>query len=641
MSSADAAKQLIASAVAPGAPVVDDRFVDSDDEDSGGSSGTSAGAGVPAGAAQAGAAISKPGFIGAAARLALAAGVRPALTAVAAAAQRAVFQTAAGTAVSSCQLAPAATIASPPARHWDASEPLYKLLRRGDPVSAQWAEDGEWYRAVITSVTHGGFPNAAYGLRYERYGNEESEVPVDRIQLLPGVDYASLQEAGPFPHSGGAAAVSTSSQGAAATQPQQQRARYAPGSFLDRLHKQAAAREGRTVTEVTAAAAHEAALLASRVAALAAELRSLLTGAEPLVAVSAHAGAGTTAGAAAQPPVASPAVVRFCAGMAELLPDDRVEGETHTGRGAGEDGRGIFRTPGQHAAADAGATSAAASDSRPLCKVHASAAMTVIAADAEAVRLRAATEAAAGVAAGFGLGASSTAPASVRLQRIVLALLSGVPAAPLAAQSVVMGAAPPPPAGPCRSGDTCRFKHVAPLTLCAALLRVMQEVADTSASLGERASAGNERTEVAPSAQPVSGNAAATRPLVDNTRHPPGAAQALPSTAAPAPAAVAVERPAAVAPAAPAPAFRLEEEGGTGGLAMPGQSNPLAQAVLLSRMVVPAQAASQFPQNPRQPSAAGVMEAGGGESTGPRAVEAPAGGSSWRDRMAARLAAKK
>jgi hypothetical protein len=169
------------------------------------------------------------------------------------------------------------------------------------------------------------------------------------------------------------------------------------------------------------------------------------------------------------------------------------------------------------------------------------------------------------------------------------------------------------------------------------MLSLMQQVADSSdgnARLGEDSSAAIERAQVTPVAQSLMGDAAAARLLIGDTRHHSGAAP--PSTAA-----ATVERPAAVVPAAPAPAFRLEEEGGTGGLAMPGQSNPLAQAVLLSRMVVPEQAASRSPQEPVHPGAAAAMGAGGADTTGPRAVEAPTGGSSWRDRMAARLAAKK
>lgn len=107
-----------------------------------------------------------------------------------------------------------------------ASQPLYALLRAGHRVEALFAADGRWYAGRIVSVTHGGYPSAKYDVSFDGYGGEvEAGVPVDRIRAVAGTDYCDLKQQEGAPRDAG----SSSSEDAAGR-------RYAPGSFLQRLH---------------------------------------------------------------------------------------------------------------------------------------------------------------------------------------------------------------------------------------------------------------------------------------------------------------------------------------------------------------------------------------------------------------------
>ena len=69
--------------------------------------------------------------------------------------------------------------------------PIWKRLVLGQSVEARFSEDGCWYPAEIRQVTHGGYPNATYTVRFTSYGNEESRSWKD-INLLPGDEQACL-----------------------------------------------------------------------------------------------------------------------------------------------------------------------------------------------------------------------------------------------------------------------------------------------------------------------------------------------------------------------------------------------------------------------------------------------------------------
>lgn len=70
---------------------------------------------------------------------------------------------------------------------------LYKLLRVGDPILAQWSMDGLWYAATLSSITHGGYPNVLYRVDYSGYvGHSEGGLGVARVALRAEWDESTL-----------------------------------------------------------------------------------------------------------------------------------------------------------------------------------------------------------------------------------------------------------------------------------------------------------------------------------------------------------------------------------------------------------------------------------------------------------------
>ena len=104
-------------------------------------------------------------------------------------------------------------------------QPLYKLLKAGHRVSVRWQADGLWYPAVVTSVTHAGFSNAEYGVAFDGFGSGDANsieygIGIQQIRRLPAVDYSRAPQPLPSSLTGGGPGGN----------------RYAPGSFLARLH---------------------------------------------------------------------------------------------------------------------------------------------------------------------------------------------------------------------------------------------------------------------------------------------------------------------------------------------------------------------------------------------------------------------
>jgi len=90
-------------------------------------------------------------------------------------------------------------------------------------ASNAWSMDpGRWVDAVVTSVTHGGYPNAVYSVKWGAGGGGEDGVGVDRLARKRGYDYSPAARAA-------RAAKAAAAREAAGL-------KYAPGSFLARLH---------------------------------------------------------------------------------------------------------------------------------------------------------------------------------------------------------------------------------------------------------------------------------------------------------------------------------------------------------------------------------------------------------------------
>eukprot|EP01138_Halocafeteria_seosinensis_P011876 gb/GECG01012137.1/.p1 GENE.gb/GECG01012137.1/~~gb/GECG01012137.1/.p1 ORF type:complete len:320 (+),score=53.98 gb/GECG01012137.1/:1-960(+) len=66
----------------------------------------------------------------------------------------------------------------------DNSAPLYKILQKGDIVLARWPRDGNFYEAVVDSVTHGGYQNARYGVWFTEYQHHQGELTHEDIQFI-------------------------------------------------------------------------------------------------------------------------------------------------------------------------------------------------------------------------------------------------------------------------------------------------------------------------------------------------------------------------------------------------------------------------------------------------------------------------
>lgn len=134
--------------------------------------------------------------------------------------------------------------------------PLFKALRVGDVVEGLWSGDGSWYRAEVTSITHQGYPNAVYKVLFIDYGNKEDGLSSDRLRLLPGSSYGDLEWARANPLTDGGhsqkpphephkpSATSSSAVGGVSggVVDDGLANRYAPGSFLHRLHQKMAAK---------------------------------------------------------------------------------------------------------------------------------------------------------------------------------------------------------------------------------------------------------------------------------------------------------------------------------------------------------------------------------------------------------------
>ncbi|CAN0552588.1 unnamed protein product, partial [Ectocarpus sp. 12 AP-2014] len=67
----------------------------------------------------------------------------------------------------------------------DSDQPLFKTLRAGETVEAQWTADDKWYNARVVQSIHTGFEIARYKVRYMEYGNEET-ISWTRIRRLTG-----------------------------------------------------------------------------------------------------------------------------------------------------------------------------------------------------------------------------------------------------------------------------------------------------------------------------------------------------------------------------------------------------------------------------------------------------------------------
>jgi hypothetical protein len=57
----------------------------------------------------------------------------------------------------------------------ETKQPLYMLLKVGDSVLSRYS-NGNYYQAVVKSVTHGGYPSAQYDVEYPNYFNERQTV---------------------------------------------------------------------------------------------------------------------------------------------------------------------------------------------------------------------------------------------------------------------------------------------------------------------------------------------------------------------------------------------------------------------------------------------------------------------------------
>jgi hypothetical protein len=187
---------------------------------------------------------------------------------------------------------------------------------------------GRWVDAVITSVSHGGYANAVYGVKWTSGtsgGGEEGGVPVDRLARKRGFDYSARARAA-------RAAKLTAARTAAGL-------KYTPGSFLARLH-------GESAQAAASAAAAAAAPLPTMAPVAPAEVAALV---DKWLTVR-----GSGDAAAAERAAWLEAAVAVAAG----LPDHRSlgEGEIHlrapcqsllrslkpaaTGSGAGSSGKG-------------------------------------------------------------------------------------------------------------------------------------------------------------------------------------------------------------------------------------------------------------------------------------------------------------
>ncbi|CAM9666258.1 unnamed protein product [Scytosiphon promiscuus] len=68
-------------------------------------------------------------------------------------------------------------------RESGSEQPLFKTLRVGEVVEAQYTADDRWYKANILQTIHSGFEIARYKVKYDEYGNEET-VGWTRIRRL-------------------------------------------------------------------------------------------------------------------------------------------------------------------------------------------------------------------------------------------------------------------------------------------------------------------------------------------------------------------------------------------------------------------------------------------------------------------------
>lgn len=66
----------------------------------------------------------------------------------------------------------------------DHDSPLYKVLQKGDVVLAYWPRDGQFYEAIVNSVTHGGYVNAKYGVWFTEYQHHHDGLTYEDIQFV-------------------------------------------------------------------------------------------------------------------------------------------------------------------------------------------------------------------------------------------------------------------------------------------------------------------------------------------------------------------------------------------------------------------------------------------------------------------------
>lgn len=543
----------------------------------------------------------------------------------------------------------------------DDSVPLYALLRRGDRVIAQWSEDSVWYPAVILSVTHGGYENARFAVQFDGYGNTEDGLTHERLQRRPGVRYGSKRPSEASASAGGAGHAGAGDDVGGSSAPR----RYAPGSLLDRLHRQAAERDAALAHMYAAAGAlppHAPAAAAAAAAAGAVSAAHPLGPAYPsaealLRRLPAQAlqlvhGAALRAARASTAEEVEAAAAEALAVVASCIHDERSDALT------GSDMSGLGQRDGAWhrmrwserfdlphsapASSASSASSAGAAKPKLLCAPR-------LAPLVESVAWHWRGGSHVGTAAANILSAGGDGAGT----RVLMQWAHAGDGAASAADASVPSCSVPA-AGECRGGDTCRHKHVslanadlllllAVRTIPVAQLPVSQRTAadaepvSASASPGATAAAAvadaasimphglpgqavltKGRAALMAGPQAGSQGAGGEQPPLDALRNrvaaavarqgPQGAVSATGMLPLAAPETNLAE-PAARATASLGDAAREL-------VGLPGASNSLVQSILASSILVPAAAASA----PALPAPA----------------EPQAG--SWRERMAAKLA---
>lgn len=65
----------------------------------------------------------------------------------------------------------------------DIATPSYKIIEKNDRVKARWSVDGEWYDAIVQSVTHGGYENARYCVWFPDYKHHQANLPYTDVEF--------------------------------------------------------------------------------------------------------------------------------------------------------------------------------------------------------------------------------------------------------------------------------------------------------------------------------------------------------------------------------------------------------------------------------------------------------------------------